>query len=162
MVYNNGDAPSQAIAQMIKKNVENVNAKFHVDIRSQQWSTFLEQSKERKVPLFVAAWQADYPDPHNFVFPLLHSSGYYPTQQGYADPAMDKLIEEAVRTLDEGKRAELYHRIQDLYEDAIPHIEFADGTRYRAQSSSVKGYVFNPVFPDSPYGSYYYQLSKSE
>ena len=162
IVYNSGDAPGQAIAQMIKKNVENASAKFHVDIRSQQWSTFLDQSKQRKIPLFVGAWGADYPDPHNFAFPLLHSNGYFPTQQGYADPKMDKLIEEAVKTLDEGKRAELYHRIQDLYEDEIPHVEFADGARYRAQSSAVKGYVFNPVFPDAPYGSYYYQLSKSE
>ena len=162
MVYNNGDAPAQAIAQMIKKNVENVSAKFHIDIRAQQWSTFLDQSKQRKIPLFVGAWQADYPDPHNFMFPLLHSNGYFPTQQGFADPKMDKLIEEAVKTLDEGKRAELYHQIQDLYEDEIPHVEFADGVRYRSQRAWVKGYVFNPVFPDSPYGSYYYELHKAE
>ena len=162
MVYNSGDAPAQAIAQMIKKNVESLNGKFHMDIRSQQWSTFLDQSKQRKIPLFVGAWQADYPDPHNFAFPLMHSQGYYPMQQGYADPKADKLVEEAVRTLDEGKRAELYHRIQDLYEDELPHIEFADGSRYRAQRTWVKGYVFNPIFPDSPYGSYYYELHKAE
>jgi peptide/nickel transport system substrate-binding protein len=162
MVYNSGDSSAQAIAQMIKKNVENVNAKFHVDIRSQQWSTFLDQSKQRKIPVFIGAWQADYPDPHNFAFPLLHSSGYYPSQQGYSNPKMDKLIEEAVRTLDEGKRAELYHRIQDLYEDDMPHVEFADAPRYRAQRRWVKGYVFNPIFPDSPYGSYYYDIRKAD
>jgi peptide/nickel transport system substrate-binding protein len=162
MLYNNGDAPAQAIAQMIKKNVEKVNGKFHIDIRSQQWSTFLDQSKQRKIPIFVGAWQADYPDPHNFMFPLLHSDGYFPTQQGYSNPKMDKLIEAAVRTLDEGRRAELYHKIQELYEDEMPHVEFADGYRYRSVRSWVKGYVFNPVFPDTPYGSYYYELSKSE
>jgi len=162
MVYNNGDAPSAAIGQMIKKNVEALNPKFHVDIRSQQWSTFLDQSKQRKIPLFVGAWQADYPDPHNFAFPLLHSNGYFPTQQGYADPKMDALIEEAVRTLDEGKRAALYHKIQERYEDELPHVEFADGARYRSQRSWVKGYVFNPIFPDSPYGSYYYEIHKAE
>ena len=162
MVFNSGDAPAQTIAQMVKKNVESVSAKFHVDLRAQQWSTFLDQSKQRKIPLFIGAWQADYPDPHNFVFPLLHSSGYYPAQQGYADPKMDKLIEEAVRPLDEGRRAELYHRIQDLYEDELPHVQFADGPRYRAQRSWVKGYVFNPIFADAPYGSYYYQLWKAE
>jgi peptide/nickel transport system substrate-binding protein len=162
MVYNNGDAPAQAIAQMIKKNVENVSGKFHIDIRAQQWSTFLDQSKQRKIPLFVGAWQGDYPDPHNFMFPLLHSNGYFPQQQGFSDPKLDKLIEEAVKTLDEGKRAELYHQIQDLYEDEIPHVEFADGVRYRSQRAWVKGYIFNPVFPDSPYGSYYYELRKAE
>ncbi len=156
IVFNTGSAPAQSLCQMIKRNVEKVSGKFHVDIRSQQWSTFLDQSKQRKIPIFVGAWQADYPDPHNFMFALLHSDGYFPTQQGYANPRMDKLIEDAVRTLDEDKRARLYHQIQELYEDDMPHVEFADGYRYRSQRAWVKGYVFNPVFSDSPYGSYYY------
>ena len=37
----------------------------------------------------------------------------------------------------------------------------ADNARFRAQRTWVKGYVFNPVFPDAPYGGYYYDLYKT-
>jgi len=162
IVYNAGSAPAQSICQMIQRNIQSLNPKFRVDIRVLQWSTYLEQSQQKKIPIFVGAWQADYPDPHNFLFPLLHSDGYFPTQQGYSNPELDKLIEQGVRTLDETKRAAIYRKIQDIYEEEVPHVQIADGARYRASRTWVKGSVFNPIFPDAPYGDYYYNLHKAE
>ncbi len=162
IVYNTGSAPAQALCQMIKKNVEALNPKFHVDVRVLQWSTYLEQSQQNKLPMFMAAWAADYPDPHNFAFPMLHSAGYYPGKQGFKNKAMDDLIEKAVRTLDEGERAKLYARLHELWDEEVPNILIAEGWRYRAQRSWVKGYSLNPIFPDSPYNSYYYELYKGD
>ncbi len=161
IVYNTGSAPAQAICQMLKKNVEALNPKFHVDVRVLQWSTYLEQSQQNKLPMFTAAWAADYPDPHNFAFPMLHSAGYYPGKQGFKNAEMDKLIEKAVRTLDEGERAKLYGKLHDLWDEEVPNILIAEGWRYRAQRTWVKGYKLNPIFPDSPYNSYYYDISKA-
>ena len=162
MVFNTGSAPAQALSQMIKKNVESLNPKFRVDIKQVQWSTYLEMTHEGRIPLQLGAWQADYPDPHNFVFPLLHSDGYFPTTQGYKNPELDKLIEEAAHTLNEAKRAALYKKIQDIADDDVPTIPIADGPRYRVQRTWVKGFVFKPAFPDMPYNSYYYDLHKAE
>ncbi|MBI3564624.1 MAG: ABC transporter substrate-binding protein [Elusimicrobia bacterium] len=162
IVFNSGSAPAQALCQMIKKNVESLNPKFRVDVRQVQWSTYLEQSQQRKIPIQLGAWNADYPDPHNFVFPLLHSDGYFPTKQGYKNPKLDALIEEAAHTLDEGKRAALYKRIQDIADDDVPTVPVSDGPRYRVQRTWVKGFQFKPAFPDMPYGSYYYDLHKAE
>jgi peptide/nickel transport system substrate-binding protein len=161
ITYNTGSAPAQAISQMLKKNVEALNPKFHIDVRSLQWSTYLEQSQQKKIPLFLAAWAADYPDPHNFAFPLLHSSGYYPGKQGFKSPEMDALIEKAVRTIDEAERTKLYARLHELWDEEVPNVLLAEGWRYRAQRSWVKGYQLNPVFPDSPYNSYYYDIYKA-
>ncbi len=161
IVYNTGSAPAQAICQMLKKNVEALNPKFHVDVRVLQWSTYLEQSQQNKLPMFTAAWAADYPDPHNFAFPMLHSAGYYPGKQGFKNKEMDALIEKAVRTLDEGERAKLYARLHELWDDEVPNILIAEDYRYRAQRSWVKGYALNPIFPDSPYNSYYYDIYKA-
>ena len=162
IVFNSGSAPAQAMCQMIKKNVEALNPKFRIDIRQVQWSTYLEQSQARRIPIQLGAWQADYPDPHNFVFPLLHSDGYFPTKQGYKNPELDRLIEEAAHTLDDGKRAALYKKIQDIADEDVPTIPVSDGPRYRVQRSWVKGFEFKPAFPDMPYGSYYYDLHKAE
>lgn len=162
IVYNAGSAPAQSICQMIKKSVEALNPKFRIDVKVVQWSTYLEQTQQRKMPIFLGAWQADYPDPHNFVFPLLHSDGYFPQQQAYKNPELDALIEEAAHTLNEAKRAALYKKIQDIADEDIPTIPISDGPRYRVQRTWVKGFVFRPAFPDMPYGSYYYDLHKAE
>jgi peptide/nickel transport system substrate-binding protein len=162
IVYNTGSAPAQVICQMIKKNVEALNPKFKVDVRVLQWSSFLEQKQAGKLPIFVGAWAADYPDPHNFAFPILHSAGYFPTGQGWKSEKMDALIEKAVRELDDAKRAKLYAELHKLWDEEVPSVVIAEGYRYRAQRSWVKGFVFKPTFPDAPYGSYYYELSKSE
>ena len=161
IIYNTGSAPAQAICQMLKRNVEALNPKFHVDVRVLQWSTYLEQSQQGKLPMFTAAWAADYPDPHNFAFPMLHSAGYYPGKQGFANKEMDALIEKAVRVLDEGERAKLYAKLHVLWDEEVPNILIAEGWRYRAQRSWVKGYKLNPIFPDSPYNSYYYDIYKA-
>jgi peptide/nickel transport system substrate-binding protein len=162
IVFITGSAPAQSLCQMIKKNVESLNPKFRIDIRQVQWSTYLEQTQERKIPLQLGAWQADYPDPHNFIFPLLHSDGYFPSKQGYKNPVLDKLIEQAAHALDEAERAALYKKIQAIADEDVPCVPIADGPRYRVQRTWVKGFVFKPAFPDMPYNSYYYDLHKAE
>ncbi len=162
MVFNAGSAPAQTVCQMIKKNVEALNPKFKIDVRSLQWSSFLEQNQAGKTPLYLGAWQADYPDAHNFAFPLLHSKGYFPGKQRYANPEVDRLIEEAARTQDSAKREKLYVKLQKIVFEDVPHVQISEGVRYRTQRTWVKGFVFNPIFPDSPYGSYFYDLRKEE
>ncbi len=162
IVFNTGSAPAQSLCQMIKKNVESLNPKFRVDVKQVQWSTYLEMTQERKIPIQLGAWQADYPDPHNFVFPLLHSDGYFPKTQGYKNPELDKLIEEAAHTLGEARRAALYKKIQAIADEDVPCVPIADGPRYRVQRTWVKGFVFMPAFPDMPYNSDYYDLHKAE
>jgi len=160
-VYNTGSASAQAIAQMIKRNVESLNPKFRVDLRMIQWSTYLEQAQANKIPLFLAAWAADYPDAHNFAFPIAHSAGYYPGKQGYKNPEIDALIEKAVTEGDENKRASLYKKMQALVDEDVPHVMLAEGARYRTQRTWVKGFIFRPTFPDMPYSGYYYDLYKA-
>lgn len=161
IIYTSGSAPAQAISQMLKKNVEALNPKFRVDVRMLQWSTYLEQSQQGKLPMFTASWAADYPDPHNFAFPMLHSSGYYPGKQGFKNAEMDALVDKAAHALTGAERAKLYGRLHELWDEEVPSVLIAEGWRYRAQRTWVKGYALNPIFSDSPYNSYYYDLHKS-
>jgi len=160
IVSNAGSMQSQAVMQMLKRNVEALNPKFKVDLRAIQWSSYLEQTQANKLPLFVGAWQADYPDAHNFAFPLAHSAGYFPGKQGYANPKVDALIDEASRTLDEAARAKLYKKMQALLDEDLPHVIMSEGPRLRVQRNWVKGFTYRPTFPDMPQGAYYYDLSK--
>jgi peptide/nickel transport system substrate-binding protein len=113
------------------------------------------------LPIFVMGWQADYPDPHNFAFPLMHSKGDYPFVQKYKNPEADRLIDAAIFETDPAKRKEIYARLQEIEYEEAPHLVILDTVRFRTQRDWVQGWTHNPIFPDSPYGSYFYPISKT-
>ncbi|MBI4056096.1 MAG: ABC transporter substrate-binding protein [Elusimicrobia bacterium] len=158
--YNSGNVPRQNLCQIIKRSVESLNPKFKIDVRPIQWSTFLDLYKSSKLPVFIIGWQADFPDPHNFAFPMMHSKGDYPSTQKYKNPAVDRLIDQAVRETSMAKRKALYAKVLEVEYEDVPHLTILDASRYRPQRSWVKGWYFNPIFPDSPWGGYYYPLWK--
>ncbi|MHB2026888.1 MAG: ABC transporter substrate-binding protein [Elusimicrobiota bacterium] len=159
-VYNAGNIPRQTLLQVLKHNVEALNPKFNIDVRAMDWPEFLDSYIASKLPIFVLAWQADYPDAYDFAFPLLDSQGAYPGPQGYSNPRLDKLIDLASAQTDDSKRERLYRRIQKIEHEDVPHLLILDPVSYRTQRDWVKGWVNNPIFPDAPYGCYYYPVHK--
>jgi peptide/nickel transport system substrate-binding protein len=162
LTYNTGNPYRQTLCQMLKRNIESVNSKFKIDVRPVEWPTFLDNYKSSKLPLFVMGWNADFPDPHNFAFPLMHSKGDYPLTQKYKNEEADKLVEAANNETDIAKRKALYAKLIAIEHEEVPHIVVVDSTRFRTQRSWMKGWYHNPVFPDSPYGAYFYPLSKGQ
>ena len=69
--------------------------------------------KENAFHLFVVnGWQADYPDPDNF---LRKSDAIIQLKRlGWHDPAYDRLVEEASRTPDRAKRLAMYRQADHL------------------------------------------------
>ena len=131
-----------------------------MDARGVDWANFVDKAQRRLMPLFSRGWLADYPDPHNFAFPLLHSKGDYPATQKFSNPEFDRLVEEGNAETDIAKRKVIYAKLQDLAFDEAPQLYLQDAVRYRTQRDWVKGWYNNPIFPDSPYGSYFYTISK--
>jgi len=160
LTYNEGNIARQTLCQIIKVNVEKLNPKFRIDIRPVQWSTFLDASDKKILPMFTLGWQADFPDAHNFVFPMLHSQGNYPTLQGYENAEIDRLIEQAISETDLEKRKELYSEILALAYEDVPHLVLIDKLNPRVQRTWVKGWYHNPAFPDAPSASEFYTIYK--
>jgi len=160
ITFNSGNVPRQTVCQILKRNIEALNPKFRIDVRQIEWPTFLDAQKASKLPIFVLGWNADYPDPHNFAFPLLHSKGDYPPYQHFKNAEMDRLIEEANAETNMTERKKIYAKLQALEYEEVPHLLIVDELRYRAQRDWVKGWFNNPIFPDAPYGSYFYTIYK--
>jgi len=137
-----------------------LNPKFKIDVRSIEWPTFLDAQNASKLPLFVLGWNADYPDPHNFAFPILDSKGNYPMIQKFHDGEMDRLVDEGMAETNAAKRKQIYAKLQAREFDLVPHLDIVDTVLYRTQRSWVKGWFDNPIFPDAPYGSYFYTIYK--
>ena len=156
LTYNTGGDVSEAAAQILKKGVEKLNPRFRVDLRGVDWANFVEKGQRRLMPLFVRGWIADYPDAHNFIYAFYHSQGRYPSAQGFADPGLDQMIEEAASLSSPAARAALYKKILARGYEDCPAIFTAHPAGVFAMREWVRGFVDNPV----NLGIYYYPIEK--
>ena len=160
LCYNTGNQPREVIANMIKRSVESLNPKFRIDTRGIQWSTYLDLSNSSKLPMFVLGWAPDFPDPHTFAHPFMHSQGNYPRLQRYKNAEADKLVESAMVEQDPKKREKAYFRLQQIAYEDCPTLFILNAVSFRTQRKWVKGFEYNPMFSDSPYTSPYWKIWK--
>jgi oligopeptide transport system substrate-binding protein len=94
---------------------------IEVEIQQTEWATFLQDVNDKKYQMFVLGWIADYPDPQNFLDVLLHSESQS-NHTNYANPEVDRLLEEARTERDRGRRFELYNQIEQMILDDAPWV----------------------------------------
>ncbi|MDW8110103.1 MAG: ABC transporter substrate-binding protein [Candidatus Bipolaricaulota bacterium] len=157
LVYNEGNDIRKQAVQIFKDNIEALNPKFKIEVRGEPWPTFLDNYRSKRLPMFIIGWLADFPDPHNFALPFMHSQGTYAQKQSLNKIAnYDDLILQAARELDPTKRQQLYYQLQQrAYEDAID-IFLVDAVGRSWQRTWVDGWMYNPMWP----GQNFYLLSK--
>ena len=156
ILYNTGNVQRKTAAEVLKENVEKINPKFKVEVRAVEWPTYLKAMVKSQLPAFFIGWLADYPDPHNFVHPFMHSSGTFSAWQKYSNPHVDELIEKGISETDQSKRIEIYKELQKIYYEDVPSFIIDQPLGRHYERDWVKGWYYNPIYP----GIYFYALSK--
>jgi len=120
-----------------------------------EWSAFKEAVSVGRVDAFYLDWFADYPSAENFISPLFHSDnvGGGGNRSFFRDPAIDRLIERAGRTVDSEAAAEAYARIDSLVYDQAPWIYLYFPKTFRAVSEGVTGYTLPTLYLGGDYSS---------
>ncbi|MEM2098451.1 MAG: ABC transporter substrate-binding protein [Candidatus Bathyarchaeia archaeon] len=158
ILYNTGNIPRKTAAEVLKNNIESLNPKFHVEVIEADWSTvILKAMVKSQLPVFVIGWLLDYPDPHNFVHPYMHSTGAYAAWQKYSNPTVDDLIERGISETDPEKRKEIYYELQRIYYEDVPSICLDQALGRHWERDWVQGWFYNPMFPTQ---IYFYNLWK--
>ena len=119
---------------------------IEVEIQQVEWATYLEDLQKRKFQAFGGlGWEADYPDPQDFLDILFHTESEL-NHGGYTNEIIDKLIEEARTEVDYKKRIEIYHDIEQRLVNDSPWIPlwFA-GERYVLLKPYIKDYFLTPM-----------------
>lgn len=147
LTYNPGNLERQTACQILKDNLLKVNPKFQVAVEGVKEAVFQDEVFAGKNPIFQLGWQADWPDPHNFIRPFMHSQGFWSGMQGYGSPEIDALIAQGVRETDPGKRKEVYYELQQIYHDDAPGIMLGQHLGRRYFQDWVKGFIYNPADP---------------
>jgi oligopeptide transport system substrate-binding protein len=79
------------------------NLGVEITDRALEWTTFKDRLDTEPPHVFIMGWQADYPDPDSF----LRASPIRRWTQ-WQNEAFDRLVEEARRLTDQGRRMKLY------------------------------------------------------
>lgn len=113
------DMESREIAQIIKGQLKGVG--IGLEVRSFEWGTFFDDIKKGNFQVYSLRW-IGVVDPDIFYY-LFHSSSSPPdgaNRGHYRNPEVDRLLDEARRTVDKERRKKLYSGIQKvLAEDAV-------------------------------------------
>ncbi|MDI3547947.1 MAG: peptide/nickel transport system substrate-binding protein [Halanaerobiales bacterium] len=153
LVYNSGNDSRKTAADMLKFYIEQINPKFDIEVRGVQWSTYLDQSIKGMLPASFGGWLADFPDPHNFAQPFLHSAGYYAGRRGAAyqkwaqESGLDALIEKGITTVDQAEREKIYKKIQQMSIDYAIDLWVDQPIGVNTRRSWIKGWYPNAMRP---------------
>jgi peptide/nickel transport system substrate-binding protein len=141
-----GHLDIQMVCEMIKTNVERLNPKFHINIQDLDYSSeYLPQMFAREIPLFFIGWVIDFFDPHDFVFPFMHSRGDIAVFQGYSNSTVDTLVEVGINETDMDERQDIYYELQSLYHEDCPGVPLYQPRVRHFERDWVQGWYYNPL-----------------
>lgn len=114
--YINDEKVAQAVAQMLAR----IGVKVNVDATTA--SQFFSRRNKLEFSFYLAGWGASTGEISSPLVSLVATfdkvTGRGATNSGrYSNPAMDELVAQALRTIDDGKRAELLRQAQTLVLD---------------------------------------------
>jgi len=155
-VYHEGSVPRFIWIDVLKENIESLNPRFHITKHGVDFHYLLSNLVYSALPIVHMGWLADYPDPHNFVYPFMHSEGDFARFQGYSNSTVDALIEDGLHTVDATERREIYYQLQQIYHDECPSIPTVQPLGRHWERTWVQGWYYNPAYP----GNYFYHLWK--
>ena len=119
---------------------------IQVEIQQVEWATYLEDLDSANLQAYAGSgWQADYPDPQDFLDILFHSESPL-NHVSYSNPEVDRLLEDARTEQDIARRAELYHQAEGMIVKDAPVVPlWYDGEQYVLVKPHVKGYQLVPM-----------------
>lgn len=118
------------------------NLNINVNINTSEWGTFSEIGASGEADVFAMSWTW-YPDPYFFLNKLFHTSaiGSLGNGQGFSNGEVDQYLDDALRTTDQEKRAELYKKALAVIVKQYPGIFYANENVNWGVSSNVQGMV---------------------
>ena len=117
-----------------------------VEIQQVEWATYLQDMNRKRLQVWAGSgWQADYPDPQDFI-DILFYSGSDVNHGNYKNEKVDDLILEARTELDQNRRFLLYNQAEQIVVDEAPIFPlWFDTDGYALVKPWVKGYSFTPI-----------------
>ena len=117
-----------------------------VNIQQVEWATYLQDLNKQGFQAYAGlGWEADYPDPQDFLDILFHTDSSI-NHGGYSNPEADAVLEAARVEQDVARRLELYRQAEEMIVmDAAWVPLWFQGERHVLIKSYVKDYRMTPM-----------------
>lgn len=118
-----GNTAVKQYAEVIQNQLKDVG--INVELENLELNTLLEQFKQGQFQMTTSEWIGGNQDPI-FLRDLFASTEFPEKKSGgrnrsrYSNPELDKILEEAVNTVDKAKAKELYARAQEIVSRELP------------------------------------------
>jgi peptide/nickel transport system substrate-binding protein/oligopeptide transport system substrate-binding protein len=141
------DDGSLRIAQSVQQDLRAVGVELA--IKPVDFPALIEAIRHPgQVPLFMLGWEADFPDPSNFLTVLLHSRSRDTNNNTfYGNPEVDRLLDEAAPLLDPEGRIRLFHRAEVLILRDAPWVPTFHPVSFAVRHPRVRDYQLHPLRP---------------
>ena len=141
------DDGSLRISQSIQQDLRAVG--IDLAIKPVDFPAIIEAIRHPKqVPLFLLGWEADFPDPSNFLTVLLHSRSRETNNNTfYANPEVDRLLDEAAPVIDPARRLRLFHEAEVLILRDAPWVPLFHPVSFGVRHPRVRDYQLHPLRP---------------
>lgn len=153
-VKENGENPKLTIAtdsnyldicEYLQRELHKIGIELTIEIMS---TSSLRQAKSSgKLELFRASWIADYPDAENYLS-LFYSKNFSPNGPNYThfkNELFDLLYEDALGTISDSLRIEIYQKMDSLVMESYPIIPLYYDQVVRFVQKNIRGMEINPV-----------------
>jgi len=132
------------IAQVLKEQWE-ATGMITVDIKSAEWGTYVDYTRNSQLMVYLLGWYPDYLDPDDYLTPFLHSESNSWAGTQYANTTVDQLLVQAQAITDQNQRAQLYEQVQQILAEDVPYIPIFQGKLYIVAREGVSGIIPNPT-----------------
>ncbi|MCF6092396.1 ABC transporter substrate-binding protein [Microaerobacter geothermalis] len=133
----------QQIAEAIQAWFSEIGVK--TNIVSYEWATYLEKTGKGEHSMALLGWTGDNGDPDNFLYVLLDKDNAKGPDAGniafYKNDELHDILIQAQQISDQGERAKLYQRAQEIIKDDAPWIPLVHSTPPLAGKVNIKGFV---------------------
>ena len=117
-----------------------------IEIQQVEWATFLQDLHRERLQVWGGSgWQADYPDPQDFIDILFHSDSKG-NHGKYKNESVDLLLEKARTDQDPLSRINTYNKAEQLIIDDAPWLPmWFDQEGLALVKPKVKNFKFTPL-----------------
>ncbi len=124
-----------------------------LNFRTTDYSRFREKMRKGSSQLYIWGWNADYPDPENFLF-LFHGPQSKALSDGentsnYQNPKFDRLFENLNRVTGDGQRRRMISDMVDILREDTPWIWGYHPIDFSLSHEWVSNVLPSPVFSNT-------------
>ena len=146
-------AEAESMAAVVQANLAAINIK--VNIVKIENAVFASYIAGHRAPMFITSWGC-YWDPDMFLARRFSKDGIGGVNRvWYQNPKLDEMIMAGRTTFDEGKRVEVYKKIQEFMADESPEVDLCVTKVYALSNDRLKGVEMTVEKPFNYYKLHY-------